>query len=360
MKKNQYICLLGGHLSPAQAVAEMLTTLHPDISLMFVARKQAFTSEHYEAVEAKVMSKYAKIIQINPPRQLYPWYWFQFLLSLTKIFYSFLRNRPNVVVSFGSYVSIPGVMVAWLLRIPLVIHEQTRSISRSNALGSSYAKVVCVNDDSVDVSKIRAPVKITGFPLRPSLFEKSLGSPYPISAGVPILLVTGGTTGAVSINELLFPNIDRLIKKCIVIHQTGNISYTKAQEIKETLPEELKDRYIISSFSNTNTMNWIYRNVSLVVSRSGANTIYELLAFQIPAILIPLPWSQDDEQKHLADWFIQKQQGIVLEQNNLHPPDLYNKIEAMISLIPKRKEINEELYLKGTKEIVNVIMSFVY
>lgn len=359
MKKTQHICLLGGHLSPAQAVAEMLTILHPDISITFIARKQAFTTEHFEAVEAKVMSKYAKIIQINPPRQLYPWYWFQFLLCISKIFFSFLIHRPNVVVSFGSYVSIPGVMVAWLLRIPLVIHEQTRSISRSNALGSSFAKVICVNDDAVDVSKIRAPVKITGFPLRPSLFEKSLGSPYPIPAGIPMLLVTGGTTGAVSINELLFPNIDKLVKKYIVIHQTGNISFTKAQELKQTLPEQLIDRYIISSFSNTNTMNWIYRNASLVISRSGANTIYELLAFQLPAILIPLPWSQDNEQKHLADWFIQKQKGVVLEQNNLHAVDLYNNIEHIMLEIPKRNEVNESVHLKGTIEITKVIMSFV-
>lgn len=357
MNTKNSICLLGGHLSPAQAVAETLRSIHPDIPITFIARKQSFITENYESVESTVMKKFGHVITINPPRRLFPWNWPAFAISVLTIFYLFSVNRPRAVVSFGSYVSIPAIIVTWILRIPLIIHEQTRSISRSNQFASRFARIVCVNDEQVDVSHIKTQVVVTGFPLRPSLFEQGLGSPYPIPSGMPIVLITGGTTGAVSINELVFPIIDSLVKHCVIVHQTGSVSYKKALGFREQLDGSLIDRYIVAPFSSSETMSWLYKNATVAVSRSGANTIYELLAFRLPAILIPLPWSQNNEQEALAHWFCRQQKGIVLDQHSLTSQLLQTKIEELIStsLIKDSIVAIEQGY--GSRKLVDAIVT---
>lgn len=355
--KKRPICLLGGHLSPAQAVAEMLVREYKDVPILFIGRSYTFSSYNQKAVELQVMEAFGEVVPINPPRSYYPWYWFSFLYSFFTVFFVFLTRRPRVIISFGSYVALPGVVAAGILRIPLIVHEQTRSISDSNAFASKVAKVVCVTDDDVDVAGLKAPIEVTGFPLRPSLFQESLGAAFSVPSRIPIILITGGTSGAVSINELLFPIVKELLTTHVIIHQTGDISYAKAQVLQKELPLAIKSRYIIEKYISAQSMHWVYKNATLVISRSGANTVHELSAFHKQAILIPLPDSKKQEQQHLAEWYVKKHSGVVLEQHGLTSKILLDQILKQKPVLDISPPIGDPL--EGTKKMLKIIETYI-
>lgn len=351
--KSQSICLLGGHLSPAQAIAECLKTYHPEYALLFIGRKQEFALSRNPAVELRVMSSFGEVLAINPPRRLLPWNWFSFFFSFLSCFFFLLKRKPVYVISFGSYVSLPGVVAAKILRIPLAVHEQTRSLSAANRFASHGANITAVVDSSVVTYGVH--VSVTGFPYRESLFAPMLGAAFSVPSGVPLVFVGGGTTGAVAINELLFPVIKELLSRVIVIHQTGDISHEKAEALKESLPVKLKNRYIPQVYISSESMNWIYNNVSLMVSRSGANTVYELAAFDRRALFIPLPESKEHEQEQLAAWFTSHYDGVILKQDTLTSEKLRNEILKQVAL-PKNQH-SHTLQTDGARRFVNTIMN---
>jgi UDP-N-acetylglucosamine--N-acetylmuramyl-(pentapeptide) pyrophosphoryl-undecaprenol N-acetylglucosamine transferase len=351
--KSQSICLLGGHLSPAQAVAECLKTYHPEYALFFIGRKQEFTSSRNPAVELTVMSNFGEVYAIDPPRRLLPWNWFSFFISFVSCFFMLMKRKPVYVISFGSYVSLPGIVAAKMLKIPIAVHEQTRSLSAANRFAADSAKVIAVVDNQVVTNDVH--VIVTGFPYRESLFTPMLGAAFSVPSGIPLVFVGGGTTGAVAINELLFPVLKELLSHVIIIHQTGDTSFEKAQALKESLQVEQKDKYIPQVYISSESMNWIYSNISLMVSRSGANTVYELAAFDKRALFIPLPESKEHEQEQLAAWFSSHYDGAILLQATLTSERLRDEILKQVAL-PK-KQHSDRLQTDGAKRFVDAIMN---
>lgn len=351
--KSQCICLLGGHLSPAQAIAESLRTHYPEYNILFIGRKQEFTSSTHAATELTVMSDFGEVISINPPRRLlFPWNWLSFFLSFFTCLSFFIKKRPVYVVSFGSYVSLPAVVAAMLLRIPIAVHEQTRSLSAANRFAARNARIVGVTDTQVDSKG--ALVTVTGFPFRESLFTPMLGAAFSVPSGVPLLFVGGGTTGALAINELLFPIIKDLIPHMVVIHQTGSISFDKAVSLKESLLKDYSDRYLPQIYISSESMNWVYKNMSLIISRSGANTVYELAAFDQRAILIPLPESKEHEQEQLAKWFISHYDSIFLSQDTVTSEVLRDEIFKQLS--HQKQHHPNVLPVDGAKRFVDAMI----
>ena len=355
MKRS--IVLLGGHLSPAQAVAEYIKEHYQDVSIYFIGRKTAF-SVQTQSTEEKVMSRYGQVLLIDAPRNIYPW-------NIPKLFFAFLhvflflyRLKPTTIVSFGSYVAFPSVLAAILLRIRLVIHEQTRSLSTMNRFSAAFSDAICVNDEHVVVPRgYNAKKVITGFPLRPSLFESTLSAAFPIPIDQPLIVIMGGTTGAVSLNKLLFPIIPQLVSAYAVVHITGDISYEEACKLKAQLPKDYERNYVVETFCSAETMQWLYKQMSLAVTRSGANTVYELVAFQIPAIFVPLPWSKEQEQLKLAQWAVQKTTGLVVDQYKIDSFKMAEYIHQYINKSISHHVPVLDTVLSGTRLLVQQIIT---
>ena len=164
--------------------------------------------------------------------------------------------------------------------------------------------------------------------------------PIRIPEGKRVIYVTGGSTGSHAINRVIFESIHDLLKEFIVIHQTGDSKvykdFDKASELKENLPQENRKNYIYKKYISPEEIGYVLNRANIIVSRSGANTVNEILTLGKKSILIPLPQGQENEQ--LENARIAQKQGfaIVLRQDYLTKESLLVSIKEAIELLPKK------------------------
>lgn len=186
--------------------------------------------------------------------------------------------HPSVVFSKGGYVSLPVVIAAHKLKIPVVSHESDLTMGLANKIASKYSSVICTN---FQITANKNPKKFicTGSPIPISkLSKEEAKSKLNIKTNKPILLVTGGSLGAKAINQVIFSLVQELTKTYFVLHLVGKNNFNKSVIAKD---------YKQIEFSND--MSTIFKACDYAISRAGANTIFELLANKIPTIFIPLP-----------------------------------------------------------------------
>lgn len=190
------------------------------------------------------------------------------------------RIRPQVVFSKGGFVSFPVVLAAWLHRIPVVAHESDLTAGLANRLAMPFVKTLCINFPATPAGKFRGRVVHTGTPLRAALVhgdaERGRGA-LGAQAGDRILLVTGGSLGADVLNETVRAALADLTREFLVVHVCGP---GKLAEV--THPRYRQLEYVTDGWGD------ILAAADLVVSRAGANTLYELLALHKPNLLVPL------------------------------------------------------------------------
>lgn len=193
------------------------------------------------------------------------------------------RLKPNLVFSKGGFVSLPVVLAAWLLRIPVIIHESDLTIGLTNKLCFPLARKICVTfPETIKQIGDQAKGVITGTPIRQEFFvsNASLGRKIcDFTAEKKIILVFGGSLGAEKINKVIRKLLPNILEKFQVVHITGK------NNIDHTLPSVnyKQFEYLSEEFPH------VLAAADLVISRSGANSIYELIALRKPNILLPLP-----------------------------------------------------------------------
>lgn len=358
------IVICGGHLSPALSVIENLPK--GDKVIVF-GRKHAHEGDDSLTLEYKTMqNRNIPFIPITtgrlqrkltrhtvPSLVKTPYGFFQSLVALRAL-------RPDVVLSFGGYVAAPVVLAAHVLKIPIVLHEQTLEAGASNRLLARFAKKVCISWESSAAFFPKNKTVLTGNPIRKYQISNIQ---FPIPEGKkPLLYVTGGSTGAHAINELIEGCLEKLIKKYRIIHQTGDAKqyadFDRLSEKKESLGKE-KDDYVLTKFVQPEDVAGILKEADLVVSRSGANTVTELLYYKKPCLLIPLPISQNNEQKKNA--LMVKDAGLaeVLDQYSVTPDMLCQKIITMTENLSSYKTQSSiaDVVEQAANSIISVLHS---
>ncbi|MDR1933892.1 MAG: glycosyltransferase [Spirochaetales bacterium] len=195
----------------------------------------------------------------------------------------FLRRRPAVVFSKGGYVSFPPVFAAWLLRIPAITHESDFDPGLATRLNAPFVKKICVpygESLSHFPARFRGKLAVTGNPVRREIFLGRAEEGLRIagfSAEKPLLLVLGGSLGAAEINALARASLDSLLPYMNIVHQTGEGKY---EEIPR--PGYFAAPYFSAEFPH------LLAAAAAVVSRAGAGSLWEFLAAEKPALLIPL------------------------------------------------------------------------
>ena len=188
------------------------------------------------------------------------------------------KYKPSVVFSKGGYVGLPVVIAAKKLKIPIVCHESDFSMGLANKTAKKYATKICTNF-KITADKNGKKCIHTGMPLPiSSLSKNDAKCKLGIDTKKPVLLICGGSLGAVSINNFIFDNVKTLTKDYFVIHIVGKGNLNK------TLTH---NGYKQIEF--TNDMWTIYKAADYAISRAGANSIFELLSNEILTIFIPLP-----------------------------------------------------------------------
>lgn len=345
--KTRTVCFTGGHLSPALAAANACRQFYPDTSILFIGREYSFENRMGRSVEREAMTPVADTVYTIQTGRL----------TLTGLFLTFRavirslsilrKERPVVILSFGGYVAVPVVLAGRLLSIPVVTHEQTRVVGRANRLIAMLSKKVCVSfPEMIQLGKGSKYV-YTGLPLRSEIVSLQKKGEIAVPPHLPCLYITGGTTGAVSLNDLFYQLLPTLLDRFVVIHQTGNLSYPTAEKIAVNLPGHLKKRYIPKAYFSGNEISWILHHVLFVIGRSGANTVWELAALGVPAILIPLPWSPLHEQQRNAEWIARGGSVLIADQDRLD-------IQAFLGLILEMHK-HHSLYKKKAVEFSQCI-----
>ncbi len=238
-----------------------------------------------------------------------------------------LRYKPDIVFSKGGFVAVPLVVAAWICRIPVISHESDITPGLANRLCFPFSKTICVNfpqtEKFLPVKKRGKQMVVTGSPVRESLVkgDTDKGRRFlSFSDSKSILLVFGGSLGAKLINECIKRSLPALLQRYQIIHVVGegNLDpdlHQNGYVQKEYLHEEFGDVLAAADF---------------VISRAGANSIYELLLLRKCHLLIPLGLSasRGDQIKN-AEIFEEAGMSLVLREEELTTDALVQSLDRL-------------------------------
>jgi UDP-N-acetylglucosamine--N-acetylmuramyl-(pentapeptide) pyrophosphoryl-undecaprenol N-acetylglucosamine transferase len=291
------------------------------------------------------------------------------LYSLFKLPIGFLQAfkelavyKPDVVACFGGYLQVPVVLAAYLLHIPVITHEQTRKAGLANKLIAPFAKTICISWPESARYFPKSKTALTGLPLRKEFFQEPAAAK---DANRKEIYITGGSLGAHAINVLVEGALQKLLEKFFIIHQTGDAKeykdFERLEKIKGGLPKDLQDKYELVKFIDPKDTAEIMNSADLVISRSGMNTVAELMYLEKPCLLIPLPHGQAEEQ--LGNALSLEKLGIahVLRQQELTPEILYSQITEFIAKLDtvgnKTSQVKNLINYDAAEKIVQIIVN---
>lgn len=292
----------GGHLFPAQSFAEGFRKRFPDATIELITSRRAkdliakvpagiFDGVHY-LPDFGFAARFS--LATFKPFVLAPYLFLKSFLYLKK-------TRPDICVGFASFVSYPGMMMAHKLKIPTLIHEQNQVPGKATQWLAPHMDVVAESFPGTGFSpSIKEKVCTVGLPLRSGLVN-GREEPRTLTASHPLtILVVGGSQGARGLNEAAVSALGQLSSeeraKIAVIHITGNRDQSWA--VAQYKPMALS--YEVHPFCSD--MNRLFNMTDLAITRAGANTLFELAYFGIPALVVPYPHA-GGHQKYNAQCF---------------------------------------------------------
>ena len=362
------ILITGGHLTPALAFIEFIKQNNTTDQVIFFGReyskkdKQQISQEKTETEKLGAifipfnsvkLSKNTIVAKISS----LPLLLFRICVAIVLL----SKEKPDLFISFGGYLAVPVAIACWIMRVPIITHEQTRTVGVANTIISRFANIVAISYKESAAYFPKQKVKLTGNLIRNSILQSSKKLPTWIrkKPAKPLLYITGGSQGSEIINTTVSQILKPLLKDWCIIHQcgkpNGKTNYKKElTRIKNQLSKINQENYHIVEWVEAEELAWIYSNAKGIISRAGANTTEEVAINKIPAILIPLPFSHNDEQLKNAQALSQKKQAILLEQKNLNPEVLleaskllqkyHRKFSRNLELFSKTKDSEKKLY----------------
>ena len=281
---------------------------------------------------------------------------FKVIKGIFDAYFAIAKIKPKVIFSKGGFVTVPVIFAGWLQRIPVIIHESDFSSGLANRLSIPFATKVCVTfpETAKHLAKYSAKVKHTGLPIRPDILKGNAEKGRELcgfNSDLPVLLVIGGSTGSAKINQAVRSILDILTQSYQVVHACGkgnldiNLNGHPHYQQFEYLGTELADVFAIAD---------------LVVSRSGANAVFEFLTLRKPNLLIPLSkLSSRGDQILNAKSFQSRGYSAVLAEEDLNNEslltaitDLYNRRDEYIQNMNQSEEVN------AIAQIVTLIREF--
>ncbi len=315
------LLITGVHSTPAIA---LIDSILGRAEIVYVGRKYPLGGEKTISLDYKELNKRKiRFISLEAGR-LTRFLSLRSIINFIKTpigFFQALRilkkEKPAVILSFGGYIALPVSIIGFFLGIPVYTHEQTINPGLTNKIIALFAKkVFCSFEENLRQFPKNKTI-LTGNPIRKSVFN-IIKRPILINKTRPVIYVTGGSLGSHSVNLLIKEIISHLLDKYIIIHQTGETDkyedFEKLTELKKNLPPEKQNYYYLVKHFSDDEIGYIYNQADLVVTRAGANTFFELLALEKPALFIPLPWAAGGEQQKHAEIFKKNGTGEIFLQ----------------------------------------------
>lgn len=320
----------GGHFYPLIAIAEAMRDLVNEKQLLppklYYLADKPYDEESLFANDIVFLKapagKLRRYFSVSNFLDLFVTAW-----GIVKCFFILLKLYPDVVVSKGGYASVPTVLAASLLRIPIIIHESDAKPGKANILAAKHATRIAVAYDAAREAfpaKYRNKVANTGIPVRKGFMQlpsKEVAKQELGLDAAPTVLIVGGSQGSLRINETVLDALPNLVSFANVIHQTGKTHYESVAKTASVIvgASEHKQRYHPYPYLNAESMRKAAAAADVIIARAGSGTINEAALWGIPAILIPIPESVSHDQRTNAYAYAHTGAAVVLEEANMTP-----------------------------------------
>lgn len=309
----------GGHVYPALAIADSIQK-QGHFHIVFAGRSDSMEERlvsaawPFESIEAVPLVR-GSILQ----NLLLPYKLIRSILSARKVIQ---KLSPRFVVATGGYVSLPIQIAAGWAGIPVFLQEQNAVAGVANKVGSRYAKRIYVTSEDAAKSFPKGKCSIQGNPVRPLPKAGSFAVPKEFAEAKFRVLVLGGSQGARGINRKIANSLERIAKRpdIAVVWQAGikNI---------DSISQEYKMPQNVTLAGFLDPVYAYIDSADLLISRSGASTLAELLAFGKPSVLLPFPFATANHQEHNAR--VVEKAGAAWVELDDEADDLWNKVERL-------------------------------
>jgi len=337
----------GGHLYPGIALAKALMRYDSEIKISFIGTERGIESKVLprEGLPLKTIASAGLLGKKGIQRWTS---WLKLPVGLFQALGYLIFNRPNLMVGVGGYVSGPAVLSAWLLRIPILIHEQNTLPGATNRLLGKISNVVAT---SFEPSKKYFPerkVTFTGNMIREEFAQAT--EPESAPTGKFRILILGGSQGAHSINrsvlealDILQPEKDRLH----FVHQTGAKDEGFAKIVYGEKGFSAQAEAFIYDMAEQ------YKKASLVICRAGATTLAELTAMGRASILVPYPYAAHNHQEHNARVLVEADAATLVLDREITGEALARIIQEMMGQPEKLLRQSQNSFRLGQRDATN-------
>ena len=346
----------GGHIFPAIAIADEIRRRNPAAEILFVGALERMEMDKVPAAGYNIIGLPIKGIQrsftlknLSVP--------FMALRSVLRVRKAIRDFEPQIAIGVGGYASGPSLLACRMLGIPYIIQEQNSFAGLTNKWLAKGAKAICVAWPAMDRYFPADKIVFTGNPVRQgfglALHDVDIAlRHFGLSRAKPVLFVTGGSLGALTINSAIAASAKLFAEAGIqVIWQTGKRFARDAEKL--IYQGQIKGIYTNAFIDR---MDLAYACADAVVARAGALTISELALVQKPAILVPSPNVAEDHQTHNAKSLVSRQAAILVRDAQAADM-LFGTAQALLKNQAQKQTMSSEIAKiatpQATADIVN-------
>ena len=337
----------GGHVMPAVTLIKKLKE-NPKWEISYIGGRNG--------IERSLISEYE--IPYHPifTGKLRRYFSFENFVDIFKVFIGFIQSfikflvmpSNTLVFATGGFVCVPVVIAAKLTGKRVFIHEQTSRVGLANKICSKFADTIFVSFEESIAFFPEGRTKLSGYPLRDECYDLTIRhdnfNGFLLKKDKPLLFLTGGGNGSLLLNNLIKKDLTSLLEKYRIIHQVGK-AFIDEYKINNS------DDYLAVAFVGSEMID-LMKSADLIISRSGAGTVCELIALKKKSIYIPLKMAQKNEQFHNAMEAKSKLGSVVVSEDDLVSKSIFDLIEEFNN----SESIESEFLIKnGTEFILNEI-----
>lgn len=327
-----------GSVSPLLAIKQEINHQPKDVFL-WLGTKNGPEKEIVQQAGIKYVS-----VPSGKLRRYWSWKNFTDIVLIISGFFKALwliyRFQPDIVLTAGSFVCVPVVMAAAVLRKKIIVHQQDLVVGLANKIMKPFAHKITVSFDEMSEKFNQEKVVVTGNPVRKFLFDANKNSAvkkFNLQEDLPTVLIVGGGKGSQIINEIFINQAKQFTEFCQIIHVLGK----GAQSMWLNHPLVMQNSNYHTYEFLTDEMAAAYAAADLVVCRSGLSTLTELSALQKPTITIPIP---NNQQVANAKFFNEKKAVVYVRQEDLAPQYIIDLIKDLLTNQQKLKSLTENIY----------------
>jgi len=263
--------------------------------------------------------------------------------------FALYRLFPDVIFSKGGFGSVPTLIAAKFLRIPLIIHDSDAIPGRATLLGLPFAKKIAISYSEAYEhfpEKYRDKVAFVGNPVRKEVRTPARDGAHEfleLENNVPVLLIIGGSLGSEKVNNTILEALPELVNRYQIIHQTGQAHFESMMNTAQVVLDrnERRYRYKPYGYLSSLALKMAAGAADVVISRAGSGSIYEIASWGKASIIIPIPESVSRDQRANAFAYAHSGATVVIEQGNLTPHLLVAEIDRLFTNPKARTEMAE-------------------